>query len=77
MLLLQPPSLVSDIDSRSRQYAGLAFVIIAYVGGIIGWSWATLTVESGPTDPDTTQTQVESPPSEAEPAESTEAEPAP
>lgn len=61
---------MSDVDSRSRQYAGLAFVIIAYVGGIIGWSWATLTVESGPTEPDTTQTQLESSPPEAAPTSS-------
>jgi hypothetical protein len=50
---------VSDTDSRARQYAGLALVIIAYVGGIIGWSWATLTVDPDPAASDTTQTRVE------------------
>lgn len=29
-----------------RQYAGLAFVILTYVGGIIGWSCAAQQVES-------------------------------
>lgn len=68
---------MSDVDSRSRQYAGLALIIIAYVGGIIGWSWATLTVESGPPGPDTTQTQVESSPLEPSSATSPDAEPTP
>lgn len=36
--------LVSDGSHRYRQYAGLALVIIAYVGGIIGWSCAVLQV---------------------------------
>ncbi len=31
-----------------RQYAGLAFVILTYVGGIIGWSCAVQQVESTP-----------------------------
>lgn len=50
-----------DVDSRTRQYAGLAFVIVAYLGGIIGWSWAALTVDPAPTPPDTTHTRVETP----------------
>lgn len=37
---------VPDDTPRYRQYAGLALVIIAYVGGIIGWSCAVLQVEA-------------------------------
>jgi hypothetical protein len=57
---------VSDADSRYRQYAGLALIILIYVGGIVGWSWATLTVEPDPTAPDTSQAHVEAPPTNAE-----------
>lgn len=64
-LFFFPTCTVSDADSRYRQYVGLALIIIAYVGGIIGWSWATFTVDSKPSSPDTTQTRVESPPTEA------------
>ena len=42
----RPLSLVSDRPHRLRQYAGLALVIIAYVGGIIGWSCAVLEVDN-------------------------------
>jgi hypothetical protein len=37
---------VADGPHPSRQYAGLALVVIAYVGGIIGWSCAVLDVSS-------------------------------
>lgn len=50
---------VPDSDQRYRQYAGLAVVIVAFVGGIVGWSWAALSVESGPSSPDSTHTRVE------------------
>lgn len=60
---------MSDADSRYRQYAGLAFVLVAYVGGIIGWSWATLTVAPEPSAPDTTDTRVETPPDEVAPGD--------
>lgn len=36
---------------RRRQYIGLAFVIIVYVGGIIGWSWAVSSLERAPDPP--------------------------
>jgi len=40
---------------RLRQYAGLALVILVYLGGILGWTWAVQTVESPPAAPaDTT-----------------------
>lgn len=39
---------VSDGSHRYRQYAGLALVTIAYVGGIIGWSCAVLQVDARP-----------------------------
>ena len=57
---------MSNADSRTRQYAGLALVVVAYLGGIIGWSWATLTVESEPAAPDTTHSRVEMPPDAAD-----------
>lgn len=28
--------------SRVRQYIGLGVVAVAYIGGLIGWTWATL-----------------------------------
>lgn len=54
---------MSDSNQRWRQYAGLAFVIVAYVGGIVGWSWAVFAVDPEPSSPGTTHTQVELPPS--------------
>jgi hypothetical protein len=43
------------ISRRHRQYIGLAVVIITYVGGIIGWSWAVYTLDQTPDAPaDTT-----------------------
>lgn len=57
---------MSDADSRYRQYAGLALIILAYIGGIIGWSWATLSIDSEPAAPDTTHTRIESPPDDPE-----------
>ena len=50
---------MSDTDQRLRQYAGLAVVIVAFLGGLVGWSWAVLSVEAGPSPPDTTHTRVE------------------
>lgn len=45
---------VADAPHPTRQYAGLALVVIAYVGGIIGWSCAVLNASSpttsGPED---------------------------
>lgn len=47
---------MADGPHPFRQYAGLALVLIAYVGGIIGWSCAVLDVSSSPTsDTDTLQ----------------------
>lgn len=37
---------VADGPHPSRQYAGLALVLVAYVGGIVGWSCAVLNVSS-------------------------------
>lgn len=37
-----------------RQYLGLAVVLIAFVGGLIGWSWAAYTTMSEPGAADTT-----------------------
>ncbi|WP_146109987.1 hypothetical protein [Salinibacter sp. 10B] len=54
---------MSDSTRRYRQYVGLALVIITYVGGIIGWSWAAVTVEPTPTAPDEAYTRVEPLPS--------------
>lgn len=54
--------LVSDSNQRLRQYAGLAVVVVAFVGGIVGWSWAAFSVDSDPSAPDTTHTRVESSP---------------
>lgn len=31
---------------RFRQYAGLALILVAYMGGMIGWTWAVQTVDS-------------------------------
>lgn len=60
------PITVSDSPSRTRQYAGLAVVIVVYLGGIVGWSWAVTSLNSEPTPPDTVQTPPSS--SEASPA---------
>ncbi len=51
---------MADGPHPSRQYAGLALVLIAYVGGIIGWSCAVLDVSSSPSA-DTDPAQVHSP----------------
>lgn len=49
-----PLLFVADGPNPSRQYAGLALVLIAYVGGIIGWSCAVLNTSSPSTsDADT------------------------
>ena len=40
-----------------RQYAGLALVILAYVGGILGWSWAVWQIESSSPPADSARAQ--------------------
>jgi hypothetical protein len=35
---------MASSSHHTRQYVGLAIIIIAFIGGIIGWSWAALTV---------------------------------
>lgn len=45
---------MSDLPTRYRRYAGLAIVILVYLGGILGWSWAVTTVESASTAADST-----------------------
>lgn len=37
---------VSTSSRRVRQYVGLALVIFAYLGGIVGWTWAVQTVDA-------------------------------
>jgi hypothetical protein len=37
---------VSMLSRRHRQYIGLAVVILTYLGGIVGWSWAVYTLDS-------------------------------
>lgn len=49
------------MSRRIRQYVGLALLVVAYVGGIIGWTWATLQIDkSEPAPPDTTQVRTDS-----------------
>jgi len=38
--------LIVSSSRRYRQYAGLALVLLAYVGGILAWTWAVQTVET-------------------------------
>ena len=40
---------MASSPNRTRQYVGLAIIVIAFIGGIIGWSWAALTVEPAET----------------------------
>lgn len=47
---------------RVRQYAGLALVILAYIGGIIGWSWAVQSVEAPDAPPADSTAVVRLPP---------------
>jgi uncharacterized alpha/beta hydrolase family protein len=47
---------MSRSSQRIRQYVGIAVVILAFVGGLIGWTWATLTVEPADTAPDSSAT---------------------
>jgi len=63
----QSHDLVSDGSRRYRQYAGLALVLIAYVGGIIGWSCAVVRVDAESSGADSTQSvhQHETPPEAA------------
>jgi len=53
------PLIVSS-PRRYRQYAGLALVLLAYLGGILGWAWAVQTVETDRTVPADT-TAIEAP----------------
>jgi len=46
-----PASVSSTSSRRLRQYVGLALVVLAYVGGIIGWTWAVQTVDPPPSAP--------------------------
>jgi len=53
---------------RYRQYAGLALVLLAYLGGILGWTWAVQTVEtdrSSPVDTTAVEATVPAPPGPA------------
>ncbi|MFB6231332.1 MAG: hypothetical protein ABEL04_09260 [Salinibacter sp.] len=44
-----------EVSRRYRQYLGLVFLIVVFVGGMIGWTCATLQVKSsGPAPADTT-----------------------
>jgi hypothetical protein len=53
-----------------RQYVGLALVILAYLGGIAGWTWAVQTVDADRSSPgDTTEVVVPEPAADAPPAE--------
>ena len=45
------------LSRRHRQYIGLAVVILTYLGGIVGWSWAVYTLDS-PADPSSDTTAV-------------------
>ncbi|MEF8940763.1 MAG: hypothetical protein V5A22_13035 [Salinivenus sp.] len=36
----------SSASRRVRQYVGLALVILTYLGGIVGWTWAVQTVDA-------------------------------
>lgn len=46
---------VPNVSRRYRQYVGLTLVIVVFVGGIIGWTYATLQVDSSsPAPADTT-----------------------
>jgi hypothetical protein len=59
---------VSSSSRRVRQYVGLALVILTYIGGIVGWTWAVQTVDADRAAPrDTTEVVVPEP--DAPPAE--------
>ncbi|MFB6249908.1 MAG: hypothetical protein ABEL97_15205 [Salinibacter sp.] len=46
----------SSASRRVRQYVGLALVILAYLGGIVGWTWAVQTIDADRSSPaDTTE----------------------
>lgn len=59
---------MSKHGRQYRQYLGLVVVLVAYVGGIIGWSWAAMGVESEPVPPDSGKSQVETHGYRSEPA---------
>jgi hypothetical protein len=53
-----------------RQYVGLALVILAYLGGIVGWTWAVQTVDADRSSPsDTTEVVTPGPDADSPPAE--------
>jgi len=61
--------LVAVSSRRFRQYAGLTFVLLAYLGGILGWTWAVQTVETDDARPaDTTAVEAPAPDSVGGPA---------
>lgn len=39
------PSLAARRQRRRLQYAGIALVIIAYIGGMIWWTYASMNIE--------------------------------
>lgn len=49
------------LDRRSRAYLGLAVLVLVYIGGILGWSWAAVSVDEAPSSSETVQTRVEAP----------------
>lgn len=58
------------LDRRHRQYAGLVIIVVAFVGGILGWSWAALSVDrEAPPPRDATDTTAVKSMSPAEPDE--------
>lgn len=50
----KPDATVASFNRRTRQYVGLAVVLIAFIGGLLGWSWAAYTTMSEPGAADTT-----------------------
>lgn len=60
----------SSSARRVRQYVGLALVILAYLGGIVGWTWAVQTVDADRSSPsDTTEVVTPGPDADSPPAE--------
>jgi drug/metabolite transporter (DMT)-like permease len=60
---------VSSSSRRVRQYVGLALVILAYLGGSVGWTWAVQTVDADRAAPTDTTEVVVPGPGDAPPAE--------
>lgn len=53
---------VPVLDRRSRAILGLVFLVVAYVGGIIGWTWAAASVDGAASSSESSQTRVETVP---------------